>query len=194
MLPKDPEPAASSENSTCRSLTESYSAAWCIQEHLWYHQKGAGVTVSAAVHYLWRDTEKFLENFGGRIVCGQCHGEGIEGCWERCPTAGLVEVRASESKEQMFEWDKKLVGKHGNSSGKESLKPHRGQLQVSEVYLGSHGGVCRAQLYSSHRQWGGKAPACYEFSDYSVSGHSSSCWLSGFSRSQALKCFLKTVC
>lgn len=36
----------------------------------------------------------------------------------------------------MFEWEKNLVGKHGSSSGKESLKPPRGQLQISEVYLG----------------------------------------------------------
>lgn len=159
------------ENNAHGSLTESHSAAWCIQEHLWCLQNGAGVSVSTVAHYLWRDTEKFPENFRSRIACGQCHGVGIEGWWERCPTAGLVEVRASESKEWMFEWDKKLMGKHRNNSGKESQKPHRGQLQVSEVCLGVQGGVCRAQFYSSHRQLGGKAPAFHEFSDYPVSEH-----------------------
>lgn len=182
------------ENNTHRSLRESQSAAWCIQEHLWHLQNGAGVSVSTVVHYLWRDTEKFLQNFRSRIACGQCHGEEIEGWWERCPTVGLVEVRAYESKELMFKWDKKLVGKHGNTSVKESLKPHRGQLQVSEVCLGAQEGVCRAQLYSSHRQWGGRTSARHKFSNYPVSGHSSSCWLSVFRRSQALKHFLKTVC
>lgn len=69
-----PEPASSSENNTHWSLTESLSAAWCIQEYFWHLQNGAGVTVSTIVHYFWRDTEKLLKDFRSRIACGQCHG------------------------------------------------------------------------------------------------------------------------
>lgn len=53
---------------------------------------------------------KLLENIRSRIACGRCHGEGTEGCCERCPAAGLVEVRAPESQKWLLEWDKKNHG------------------------------------------------------------------------------------
>lgn len=63
---------------------------------------------------------KLLENIRSRIACGRCHGEGTEGCCERCPAAGLVEVRAPESHKWLLEWDKKKpMGKCRHSFGKE---------------------------------------------------------------------------
>lgn len=116
---------------------------------------------------LWRDTEKLLENFRSRTACGRCRGEGMEGCWERCPAAGFVEVRASESKEWLLEWDKKPVGKCGHSSGKESLEPQRGRSQVSEVYPGAvREEPAEPGSAPPQRPRDGKAPACCQFSSH----------------------------
>lgn len=71
----------------------------------------------------------------------------MEGCWERHPTDGLVEVKAPESKEWLLEWDiKKKGGNMGTVLVKRAWSHTGADYRYLRFVLGRLGGACKPRL------------------------------------------------